>query len=109
MNFYKNYGMEVINNENIQTEHGTIVMGDLFIQIFYPESMQKVRKELAGKQTTIDTIDIKRVQEELIYQKNEIIFLIHNDGQYVVVWLLLWLLANRTLYMSPESFLLGWL
>ncbi len=80
MNYYKDYGMEVINNPNIQTEHGTVVIGDLFIQIFYPKKLCAIMHELAGKQTTIDNVNIKKAQEELVYQKNEIILLIHKDA-----------------------------
>ena len=81
MNFYKNYGMNVINNKNISAEQGEVVVGDLFIQVFYPEALRSVMNELAGPHTTLDNVDIKRAQQELVYKKNEIIILIHQDQQ----------------------------
>ncbi len=79
MNFWKSYGMHVKTEENLSVEHGTIIIGDVFIQILYPKDFQKVMDELANSAATLAEINLKKMQSELVYKKTEIIFLITED------------------------------
>ncbi|MEK6937833.1 MAG: hypothetical protein AABX04_02190 [Nanoarchaeota archaeon] len=67
MKFFSNYGMHCTSSSKIQTEHGTVVIGDVFIQIFYPTEIEKLRDEIANK--SIDQVDLKKMQGELLYKK----------------------------------------
>lgn len=81
MNFWKSYGMHVKTEEDLQVEHGTIIIGDIFIQILYPKDFQKVMDELANSAATLAEINLKKMQTELVYRKTEIIFLITEDKE----------------------------
>jgi hypothetical protein len=79
MNFYKKQGMHCKNSDIVKTDQGTIVVGDVFIQIFYPDNLRRIMSEIAESTTNFESMDLKRMQQELVYKKNEIIFLIHQD------------------------------
>lgn len=79
MNFWKSYGMRVKTENDLQVEHGTIIIGDIFIQILYPKEFHKIMDELANSAATLAEINLKKMQSELVYKKTEIIFLITED------------------------------
>lgn len=81
MNFFKNYGMHCTNSKKVETEHGFFVIGDCFVQIFYPEEIIKFRNEIAEQSITLKNIDINKMQRELVLHKNKIIFLINQDKE----------------------------
>lgn len=81
MNYYKNHGMHCMNSDLIKTDQGTIIIGDAFIQIFYPDNLRQTMDEIAESTNNIENMDLKKMHEELVHKKNEIIFLIHYDKQ----------------------------
>jgi hypothetical protein len=81
MNFYKKHGMHCMNSDKIKTDQGIVIMGDFFIQIFYPNNLQKVMDEIANSTKNMETMDLKKMHHELVFKKNEIILLLHHDQQ----------------------------
>jgi hypothetical protein len=79
MNFFKEQGMNCINNPNVKDDIGMVVIGDLLVQIFYSEQLRKTMDELADSFDKDKSIDFTKMTQELVHKKNEIIMLINKD------------------------------